>query len=521
MSPLSPHWSFALLLAGAVALLAVGGSLARKEESVRIERNRDSLRHFAGELQRQLHQLDRLYQSHLAEIARTGDPTDEGALLRACNEIVGVRQFSLVAENGRNQPDIHVPIERPRGDWPQPAFRQKWDGLPRVRVQLSGQDLLKGAESSGWIDEPGKPLMFWLRRSAHEAVVLLIDATAVAEAMNRSLAEWSHRPFEPVRVGGGPDELLSPTDQPLARVGDHGEHQPDLILPLRTRFGTWQLASWDRWETRVSYNAPALAATGALAAFIAFLGLFLFIQQRRALRRAEERVSFVNRVSHELRTPLTNILLNMDLAHESVSEVSETATRRLEIVQEETRRLVRLVDNVLTFSRHEQGKLTLRPRPCIPARVVDATVEQFAPAFARRALEVRRMGDLSRTCLVDADALAQVLANLLSNVEKYVPPGGGVEIRGEMEDGTLVLTVADDGPGISPQEAEHVFCAFERLENRVTEGTSGTGLGLAIARDLATSMGGLLSLVPSTRGASFELRIPAPAAPQLAVVNTA
>jgi signal transduction histidine kinase len=196
-------------------------------------------------------------------------------------------------------------------------------------------------------------------------------------------------------------------------------------------------------------------------------------------------------------------------------------TRRLDLVQEEARRLGRLIDNVLTFSRHEQGKLRAEARACVPASVIAAVVEQFAPSFARRALEVRRLGDLTEPCLLDADAFAQILANLLSNVEKYVP-GGLVEIGGAYRDGMLTVVVGDQGPGIPAEAAERVFRPFERLESRINEGASGTGLGLAIARDLAATMGGTLRLMPSAHhGALFELRLPAPPAAPLKSISAA
>jgi signal transduction histidine kinase len=263
-----------------------------------------------------------------------------------------------------------------------------------------------------------------------------------------------------------------------------------------------------------------LVASGALAVFVAALGVLIFGQQTRAAALAAQRVSFVNRVSHELRTPLTNILLNIDLATDTLDDAPREATRRLDLVQEEARRLGRLIDNVLTFSRHEQGKLRVEPRACIPASVIAAVVEQFAPSLARRALEVRCTGDVANPCLLDADAFAQILANLVSNVEKYVP-GGVVEIGGELREETLTVTVTDQGPGIPAEAAERIFLPFERLDSRINEGASGTGLGLAIARDLAVAMGGTLRLAPSTRGACFELRIPAPPATPLTAASAA
>jgi signal transduction histidine kinase len=217
----------------------------------------------------------------------------------------------------------------------------------------------------------------------------------------------------------------------------------------------------------------------------------------------------VNRVSHELRTPLTNILLNIDIAHDTLSDSASEIRRRLALVQEEARRLGRLIENVLTFSRHEQGKLRIEPRACVPGSIIEDVVDQFAPSFTRRALQVHRVGDVTFPCLLDADALAQILSNLLSNVEKYVS-GGTVEITSEHRDGCLFVTISDQGPGIPAAEADRVFRPFERLETRVNEGASGTGLGLAIAQDLALSMGGSLQLLPAASGASFQLNVPAP-----------
>jgi signal transduction histidine kinase len=249
-----------------------------------------------------------------------------------------------------------------------------------------------------------------------------------------------------------------------------------------------------------------------LALLVAGVGGWTFVQQTRAARVAEQRVSFVNRVSHELRSPLTNILLNLDLAADALPPESEDAGRRLGLVQEEARRLTRLVDNVLSFSRSEQGKLTFSPQPCHTQALIAAVLEQFAAGFRRRGLEIRNECEAAEARLLDADAVAQVLSNLLSNVEKYVP-GGLVTISSQVEADTLRIVVADQGPGIPAREAERIFRPFERLTDNVNEGSSGTGLGLAIARDLARGMGGHLRLLPTKTGATFELLVPAPAAP--------
>jgi signal transduction histidine kinase len=214
---------------------------------------------------------------------------------------------------------------------------------------------------------------------------------------------------------------------------------------------------------------------------------------------------------------MTNMLLNIDLALEANDQATPETKRRLGLVQEETRRLARLIDNVLTFSRHERGKLRTETRACVPAAVIDAVVEQFAASLERRGLELRVVGALHETCELDADALAQILANLLSNAEKYVP-GGVIEVASALDDGVLQIIVSDNGPGIPRDAAERIFRPFERLGSRLNEGSTGTGLGLSIARDLARAMGGTLQLRPSVRGAAFELCVPAPPVAALGVI---
>lgn len=523
MFSLSPRATLLLLLGLAAVLLAGGLRLARKTESVRVDRDREAQRRFFGEMQFELQRLETLYESHLSRVARIQRLNDAFEIRREAERVVGIRQFSWVHRDAKGAAaDLHVLVGTPsRERTPQPTFDASRNRGAAVPVLLPAERIFReNGGGSGWIEEPGKPLMYWQRIATKEVVVLLIDGAEVEAAVDRWLKTFGESEFAPVRADGGPDQLRGHHGQSLLSEGPAQTERPDLILPLRSRLGTWDLASWDRRETRVHYDAATLATSGGLAVLVALLGVLIYGQQRRAAVLAAQRVSFVNRVSHELRTPLTNILLNLDLATEALDDTPRDAERRLGLVQEEARRLGRLIDNVLTFSRHEQGKLRAEARACVPGSVIAAVVEQFAPSFARRALEVRCTGDLAMPCLLDADAFAQILANLLSNVEKYVP-GGLVEIAGEWKDDVLTLTVADQGPGIPPESAERIFRPFERLDSRINEGASGTGLGLAIARDLATTMNGTLRLLPSTRGACFELRVAAPRAEPLKSISAA
>ena len=427
MPSLSPRITLLLLLSLAAVVLGGGLRLARQSESVRVDRDRDALRRFSGDVQGQLLRLDELYESHLARLARTL-PNDAFTIRREADRVVGIRQFSLLHHDPSHASgDMHVQVVAKPGErTPVPMFLAPGTASVRALVLVDAEKMFGDLES-GWIDDPGKPLMFWLRRTSDEVAVLMIDTATVEGAVSRWLEKWVAPGFEPVRAAGGLDQLRTREGRSLAAGGDSPRGRPDLLLPLRSRIGSWELASWDRREIRVRYDTSTLAASGGVAVLVALLGFIVFGQQRRASALAAQRVSFVNRVSHELRSPLTNMLLNIDLAAEAIDDTASDATRRLALVQEEARRLGRLIDNVLTFSRHEQGQLRSEPRACVPASVIAAVVEHFAPSFARRALTMSRMGDASAACVLDSDALAQILGNLLSNVEKYVP-GGKVKI---------------------------------------------------------------------------------------------
>jgi signal transduction histidine kinase len=255
-----------------------------------------------------------------------------------------------------------------------------------------------------------------------------------------------------------------------------------------------------------------LVGGGLFGLLLAGFGFAALRRQREAMRRAEQRVSFVNQVSHELRTPLTNIMLNSDLAADEGTGTGERQ-RRLGLIRDEASRLSRMIGNVLTFARGERGQLELQPVRCVPDEVVREVLEQFGSSLERRSIGVVRKSGAGEAVRLDRDALAQVLSNLVSNVEKYAGTGGKLEVETRLDGGELEIVVRDEGPGIPAGAEEKIFRPFRRLGSSVKEGVSGAGLGLAIARDLAERMGGTLECRQVEKGALFCLRVPAEAEP--------
>ena len=175
-------------------------------------------------------------------------------------------------------------------------------------------------------------------------------------------------------------------------------------------------------------------------------------------------------------------------------------------------RLSELIDRILDLMRLEAGRLPVQPTPTAVAPFLHRLADQFAPLAAARGLALHgpeRLPDALHL-LVDADKVEQILTNLLGNALNHKPAGGTVALLAALPaaDGFYALTVRDTGPGIAPAEHERVFERFYQSPQNQAQG--GTGLGLALSRELATLLGGALTLVSQPgQGAAFTLRFPA------------
>lgn len=510
-SPASPRLPLVLLLLTAACILAGGVHLSRREHSTRIPQDRLSLGRFATGLMRELRRLEDLHVAHLDRLSREVEPENSPRTQKDCEAIVGVAECSFLMRGG-SKTGLYVRLPHvPYGMYPRPTFELLSLNQGDFTVLDPARFYEKAESSSGWVDEPGKPLFYWRLRPDKRLVLLTLAPAEVQATMTSWLRTWLADHPLPTGISEPDVELSAPDGSPLLQgsIFRADQEPPHWSQPLPTRYGTWSLSSWDKVATRVAHHTPTLIVAASLAVIVALLGGFTFIQQQRSHRLAVRRVSFVNRVSHELRTPLTNMLLNLDVVAEALPDGGPEPASRLALVREEAGRLARLIENVLTFSRREQGTLRLHPAECRPRSVVEAILTQFTPAFARRGITVTSAheGD-DAPCHLDADALSQIAANLFSNVEKYAA-GAPTHVLTTLQDGVFTLTVSDHGPGIPAAEQERIFEPFARVDDRVSAGVTGTGLGLSIARELAQRMGGTLKMEPRSKGSSFVLQVPA------------
>jgi len=224
---------------------------------------------------------------------------------------------------------------------------------------------------------------------------------------------------------------------------------------------------------------------------------------------AARKTSFVSNVSHELKTPLTTIRMYAEMLGEKRVPEEERREHYLKVIIEQSRRLTRLVDNVLDFSRIEQRRKRYRIEPLDAVAEARALIENQRPRIEQSGLALKL--ELPESCAarpLDRDVLEQALINLLDNAIKYAVEGGEVLIEWR-EPGCIAC--CDRGPGIPHSQRERVFRSYHRVDDSLTARQSGCGLGLTIARQLLRGIGGELTYEARPGGgACFLVRLPEP-----------
>ncbi len=224
------------------------------------------------------------------------------------------------------------------------------------------------------------------------------------------------------------------------------------------------------------------------------------------------KAELISAVSHELRTPLGFIKgYATTLLREDVAPI-DAATRRefLQIIDEETGKLQKMIDDLLDTSRFQAGRLRLERQPTALAELVAKAVGKARPGLAETGHEVAiRLPDEDVRVLADPMRVEQVLDNLLNNAARYSDPNTPVEVAVARDNGNVVVSVTDRGDGIPEAEQEHVFEPFHRGENSRRRGVHGAGLGLAVCRGIVEAQSGRI-WVESTpgRGSTFRFTLP-------------
>jgi signal transduction histidine kinase len=244
---------------------------------------------------------------------------------------------------------------------------------------------------------------------------------------------------------------------------------------------------------------------------LTFVFAYLLIRDvNRDVQLAEMRARFVSSVSHELKTPLTSIRMFAETLALGRQASGEARTEYLQTIVNESERLSRLVDNVLDFTRIEEGRRIYQMQRVAPADVVYSAARAIQYPLAQQGFHLRvDVDDGLPVLTADADALEQALLNLIANAMKYSGESRDIALRLLRRDGDASIEVSDGGIGIPEHEQERIFEKYYRVQSAETARIPGAGLGLTLVRHAVAAHGGRL-LVSSAlgRGSTFTMRIP-------------
>jgi signal transduction histidine kinase len=355
--------------------------------------------------------------------------------------------------------------------------------------------------------------------AAREGGAVVASVPPGAALAPGSAAAWSLATGETVRSRDLGDD---------ARIAVAGAPPPSpvraAVLPLDSGDGPAGVLAVE-WRGEVSEATAAAAVDMALHLSLGIENARLVLRQQRFAAELEDKVQtatqrlrevdrakseFISVVSHELRTPITalegfsELLLSRPVA-------PERAARFLGHIHTESRRLGRIVTELLDLSRLEAGIApTLRLERVDLGAHVERQIELFAGAHPRHRFSW--LPPRPRPTLhADADALDRMLQNLLSNAVKYSPRGGRVTVRARaVETGQIALEVEDQGVGIAPEALPRLFERYVRIANPETATVRGLGLGLNLVRALVEAHGGRVEVESEPgRGSRFRLILPA------------
>ena len=323
-----------------------------------------------------------------------------------------------------------------------------------------------------------------------------------------------YRSGQPELVGEIPEDLL----RQAARDDEHWRMIQELgpksflCVPLSLRDKSFGTMTFLTAESGRRYTSADLAIAEDLAyrAAIAVENARLYAELRDEHRRKDE---FLAMLAHELRNPLAPIRSGLE-----VLSLSGIVHESIPLMRLQLEHMVRLVDDLLDVSRIMRGRIQLRKEPVQLGSLLSRAVETVRPLMdaSRHTLTV----DVPQEPIwIDADPvrLSQVVANLLTNAAKYTDAGGRVQLSARRDNGSAVISVVDNGIGISPELLPRVFELFTQADTSVDRSQGGLGIGLTLVRHLVDLHGGSVSARSDGvgKGSQFTVRVPAIDSPQV------
>lgn len=258
-----------------------------------------------------------------------------------------------------------------------------------------------------------------------------------------------------------------------------------------------------QWLSSEIDLAQAVASQAAIAVQQARLYQTTRQQAERLMELDRQKTEFFQNVSHEFRTPLTLMIGPLESV---VAQKKDLPYQQSAIALRNSRRLLRLVNQLLDLQRLDAGRMQARFRPCKLIDFVNQIVEAFRPYCEKKNITISTQLIPSQSVYLDLEKFDKVLYNLLSNAMKFTEPGGSITVKVEPAGDHVRMQVIDTGIGIRTEQIPHLFERFQQAEGSVNRSYEGSGLGLALVKELVELHKGQISVESLySKGTTFTI----------------
>jgi signal transduction histidine kinase len=282
--------------------------------------------------------------------------------------------------------------------------------------------------------------------------------------------------------------------------------------PARRRLEALENAAQRLGEGDLTARAPQSGGDEIARVATAFNRMAGELETRDAALRTSDalRRQMMADVSHELKTPLTAMRGYIEtLRMPDVALDAERRDRYFETIDRETRRLERIVKDLLDLARYEHGGVALQSRMFDIERLFDNVVKRHERAAQTKSVSIRIQVDaLADQVVADPDRIEQAIENLVANALRHTPAGGTITLKATQEDGKPTLSVSDTGSGIAPEHLPHVFERFYKGDASRAAESTGSGLGLSITKAIVERHGGTIRVTSGPGRTTFTIQLP-------------
>jgi two-component system, OmpR family, sensor histidine kinase SenX3 len=378
-------------------------------------------------------------------------------------------------------------------------------GVRELRQRLTALGSRLGADSL--VDEPRRleDVIGYVEHATASAAETVADASADAIRLRRALDSL----IQAVIVCDEHGETVFRNTRAIALMGNR--HSDAIAVQAVDELLQTTVPGTSEERTLELYGPPRrtlVVRSQSIDNGQRALGTIAVIDDVSDRRRLEEvRRDFVANVSHELKTPMGAIgLLAETLLEENEPAISQRLAQR---IHTEAFRISRIIDDLLDLSRIESEESPPR-EPVLVNLILGEASERVRAAAEQRGVEVALIEPSPPVAILgDRRQLTSAVYNLLENAVKFSPDAGIVHLKGDVDNGEVVITVKDNGIGIPTRELERIFERFYRVDHGRSRSTGGTGLGLAIVRHVAQNHRGSIQVESREgEGATFTLHLP-------------